>query len=311
MIRSLCFFALFAATAAAHADGTFERTLNVSASPDVFVSTGSGSIHVTPGGDGQVRVVARLHAGWAGGRDVEERIHRITENPPVEQEGNTIRIGESKDRALFNNISIDYEITAPASVALNLRSGSGDLRVENLGRFLAASSGSGSVRAHGIKGPADLRTGSGDIELDDDGAGDIKASTGSGSIRIRGFSGGLNLRTGSGDIEAQGHLASAARVVTGSGTVRLTLPQDARFNLEASTGSGSIRVHFPNAPQQNDESRHHLTGAINGGGPVLETHTGSGDIDVNGGNNRSALEHNSIRVPGAVDCAENPSDTRC
>ena len=56
-------------------------------------------------------------------------------------------------------------------------------------------------------------------------------------------------------------------------------------SLQASTGSGTIRVHFPNAPQQNDENRHHLTGAINGGGPALEARTGSGDIEINSGYN--------------------------
>ena len=290
MIRTLAITTLLAAATAAYADGSFDKTVNVSANPDLYVSTGSGYIHVTPGPEGQVHVVAHLKAGWAlGGHDVDERIRRIIANPPIRQEGNTIRIGETNDRALMNNISIDYDITAPAAVALNLRSGSGDLNVDHLGRFVSASSGSGNVRAQGVKGPAELRTGSGDIELSQDAAGDVKATTGSGTIRVHGFAGGLNLRTGSGDIEAQGRLAAAARLVSGSGTVRLTLPQDAKFNLEASTGSGSIRVHYPNAPQQNDESRHHLTGAVNGGGPVLEAHTGSGDIDVNSGYNRSSL----------------------
>jgi DUF4097 and DUF4098 domain-containing protein YvlB len=313
MIRTLTVTAILAAVSTlAHADGSFERTLTVSANPDLYVSTGSGNIHLSPGSENQVRIVAHLHAGWAGGHDVDERIQRIIANPPIQQQGNTVRVGETTDRALMNNISIDYEITAPASVALNLRSGSGEVEVNHLGRFVAATSGSGNVRAHGVKGPADLRSGSGDIELEDEASGDVKATTGSGTIRVHGFWGGLNLRTGSGDIEAQGKLSGAARLVSGSGTVRLTLPQDARFNLEASTGSGSIRVHFPNAPQQNDESRHHLTGAINGGGPTLEAHTGSGDIDVNGGgDSRSFLQRNSIHVPGAVDCADHPDDPRC
>lgn len=313
MIRTFAATAILAAAAAvAHADGSFERTVTVSANPDLYVSTGAGNIHITPGSESQIHIVAHLHGGWAAGRDADERIQRIIANPPIQQQGNTVRIGETTDRALMNNISIDYDITAPASVALNLRSGSGDVELNHLGRFVAAASGSGNVRAHGVKGPAELRSGSGDIELEDEAAGDVKASTGSGTIRVRGFSGGLNLRTGSGDIEAQGRLSVAARLVSGSGTVRLTLPQDAHFNLEASTGSGSIRVHFPNAPQQNEESRHHLTAAINGGGPTLEAHTGSGDIDVNGGgDNRSFLQRNFIHVPGAIDCADRPDDPRC
>jgi hypothetical protein len=280
MIRNLTAALLFATATAAFADADFDRTITVSAQPDLYVSTGSGSIKITPGSDNQIHIKAHVKAGWGGGHDVDERIRQIVANPPITQSGNTIRVGETTDRSLYNNISIDYEITAPASVALNLRSGSGDVEVEHVGRFLSATSGSGSVRAHGIHGPADMHSGSGDIELQQEAAGEVKAQTGSGSVRINGLDGELTARTGSGDIEANGHLTGAARLSSGSGSVHLNLTPDAHFQLESSTGSGSIRVHFPNAPQQGEDSRHHLNGAVNGGGPVLEARTGSGDIEI-------------------------------
>jgi DUF4097 and DUF4098 domain-containing protein YvlB len=281
MIRTLTAALILATATAVLADADFDRTLTVSGQADLYVSTGSGHIKINAGSDNQITVKAHVHAGSWGGSDVDSRIRQIVANPPIQQSGNTVRIGETTDRTLYNNISIDYEITAPASVALNLRSGSGDVEVEHLGRFLSATSGSGSVRAHGVHGPANLQTGSGDIELQEEAAGEVKAQTGSGSIRINGLNGALTARTGSGDIEADGHLTGAARLSSGSGSVRLNLAPDAHFDLEGSTGSGSIHVHFPNAPQQNSDSRHHLTGAVNGGGPVLEARTGSGDIEIN------------------------------
>jgi len=284
MIRTLTAAILLATATAAFADADFERTLTVSSQADLYVSTGSGHIKIFPGTDTQIHVKAHVHAsGWGNGPNVEDRIKQIVANPPIKQDGNTVRIGETNDRTLFNNISIDYDISAPASVALNLRSGSGDVEVDHVGRFLAAMSGSGSVRAHGIHGAATMQSGSGDIELQQEAAGEVKTQTGSGSIRINGLNGELTARTGSGDIEANGHLTGAARLSSGSGSVHLNLSPDAHFQLESSTGSGSIRVHFPNAPQQSDESRHHLTGAVNGGGPVLEARTGSGDIEINSG----------------------------
>ena len=84
------------------------------------------------------------------GGDMEGRIKRIVENPPISQDGNSIRVGESNDHQLFNNLSIDYVITAPASVALNLHSGSGDITIDHAGRYLSASSGSGDVRAQRV-----------------------------------------------------------------------------------------------------------------------------------------------------------------
>ena len=264
-LRLLAAATILSIATAAFASDTFDRTLKVSGQSDLYVSTGSGNIRIHPGNDSEIHVIGHVHAGWSAFGDVGSRVQRIVEAPPIVQDGNSIRIGESNDHSLFNNLSIDYEITAPSSVALNLHSGSGN------------------VRAHGIHGPAELQSGSGDLELEQDGPGDVKVKTGSGSIRVHGFNGGFMARTGSGDIEADGRLTGEANLMSGSGSVRLHLTPDARFNLEASTGSGDIRVHFPGAPQQTDYSRHHLTGSINGGGPALEIRTGSGDVEIDTG----------------------------
>lgn len=270
---------LLAATAAFSQD--FHRNVAVGAQPDVYVSTGSGNIRITPSSGSEIEVTGHLHAGWSAGGDVRSRIERIIANPPIQQTGNAIRIGETNDRALYNNISIDYEIKAPEGAALNIRSGSGDLEVNSVGRFLAASSGSGNVRAHQVHGPAELSSGSGDLELEEAAAGDVKARTGSGNIRIQGFDGSFNARSGSGDVDAAGTVKGASMVSTGSGNVRLHVAEQSRFNIEASTGSGSIRVHMPGAADTSTEhNRHHLTLAVNGGGPALSVRTGSGDIEL-------------------------------
>ncbi len=281
MIRPLILTAVLSVASVALADNTFDRTVNVSAQPDLYVSTGSGNIHIVPGNGGQIHIIGHVHAGWSAFGDVNARVQRIVENPPITQSGNSVRIGEVNDHSLFNNISIDYDINVPADVALNLHSGSGDVEVNQVGRFLSASSGSGNVRAHGVHGPADLESGSGDLELEDAGAGDVKAKTGSGNINIRGWSGMLTARTGSGNIGAEGHLQGGGSIAAGSGDVKLHLTPDSRFTLEAETGSGDIRVHMPGVVATNsDTSRHHVTTEINGGGPALQIRTGSGDIEL-------------------------------
>jgi hypothetical protein len=274
-------------TVAAHADGNFERTLSVSSQADLYVSSGSGNIRIHPGSDSEIHIKAHLKGnnGWSMGGDgasVEDRIRHIVDNPPIRQSGSEVHVGEvsPEDRKLYNNISIDYEITTPKASALNVHSGSGDVEIDNVGRYLKADTGSGNVRAHGIAGPSDLRTGSGDIELQQQAAGEVKAGTGSGNVRISGLSGGLDAHTGSGDIDANGSLTGPGILRTGSGNVRLHIGSQARFNLDAATGSGSIRVSQPGAPQGRDD-RHHVSAAINGGGPTLQVHTGSGDIEVN------------------------------
>jgi DUF4097 and DUF4098 domain-containing protein YvlB len=271
---------LLVSTAALAADHRFEKTLNVSAQPDLYVATGAGNITIHPGSGSQIQVVGHVHAGWSAFGDVDGRIEKIVENPPIVQDGNTVKVGGSNDHQLYNNISIDYDIAVPNDVALNLRSGSGDVEVNHVGRYLSGSSGSGNVRALGLHGPADMSSGSGDIELQQEGRGDVKAKSGSGNIKVHGFDGSITARTGSGDVDADGRLGGAANLASGSGNIKLHLTPDAKFNLEASTGSGDIRVHFPGAPEQDEHSRHHMTAPINGGGVPLEIRTGSGDVEI-------------------------------
>ena len=272
--------ALAAATAFA-ADGNFDRTLNVSGSPNVSVSTGSGYIHLNPGSSNQIHITAHLRSshGWmSGGSDADSRVQQIVNNPPIVQNGNDITIGERHSNDLFRNISIDYDITLPKTSAINAATGSGDVQIQDVGANIKAQSGSGSVRANGIQGPATLGTGSGDIELQQTGPGDVKAETGSGSIRLNGLSGALKASTGSGDIEAAGQPTTDWKLSTGSGSVRLIVG-NAHFNLDADTGSGTINVAQP-ITMQGSLNRHHVAGVVNGGGPTIRANTGSGDIQI-------------------------------
>ena len=163
ILRTLLAAALLV-TAAAHAD--FDRTLSVSAQPDLYVSTGSGRVHIFPGSDSQIHVKAHVHAGWNAGGDIEDRIRQINANPPIRQSGNEVHLGETNDNRLYNNITIDYEIAAPRAVALNLHTGSGDIAVDNLGRFLKADTGSGSnPRQRQSPAPPSSTPAPADIEL--------------------------------------------------------------------------------------------------------------------------------------------------
>src|SRR4051812_3677374 len=96
------------------AEGNFEKTLTVSATPTLNVSTGSGYIHINPGTDNQIHIVGHVKAGsgWmsGSGKSAEERVNEVVKNPPIEQTGNIIRVGKDQH---MNNISIDYDITAP------------------------------------------------------------------------------------------------------------------------------------------------------------------------------------------------------
>lgn len=281
-VRALTAALLTLATSAAFAAGRdFDRTLNVNAAPNVSISTGSGYIHVRPGSDSQVHVVGHVHPSnsWFN-NDSESRVQQIVNNPPIAQNGNDITIGDTHSNDLYRNIGIDYDITLPRTSSIRAGSGSGDVDIQNVGSYLKASSGSGNVHAQGVHGPADLQTGSGNIFLQQSASGDVRAQTGSGSIQLNGISGGLKAGTGSGDIEASGNPASDWKLDTGSGSIHLNLGSSARFNLNASTGSGSVRTAQAIA-MQGEINKHHVNGTVNGGGPTIRANTGSGDISIN------------------------------
>jgi hypothetical protein len=261
------------------ADGTFDKTVHVSGTPTLSLNTGSGYIHVTPGSDNEIHIIGHVHANHWGGGDFgspEDRVKQVVANPPIEQAGNIITVGKHTS---YHNVSIDYEVTTPKGTDLEANSGSGDLRIADLGGSLKADTGSGSIEANGLSGRVALETGSGDIRAEMHSAPDVKAQTGSGSIRLQGVTGGLYAETGSGDIEIAGQPGANWKLETGSGSVTLDTGGKARFSLDATTGSGSVHSDPPISTHGSLE-RHHITGDINGGGATVRVETGSGDIRI-------------------------------
>lgn len=274
---ALAALAVLVPAAARAADGTFDRTLHVSGAVMLSVHTGSGYIHVNPGPAGEIHIVGHVHAnGWGMGSSAEDRVQRVVNNPPIEQSGNTVTIGRHQD--WMNNVSIDYDVTAPRGTQLDAESGSGDLRLADLDGPLQASTGSGDIEAQGFTGHVVLDSGSGTIHAELQASNDVRARAGSGDIQIRGVSGPLFAETGSGNIEVGGRPASGWELRSGSGEITLNVG-NAPFTLDASTGSGDVRSDPPISTHGSLE-RHHLSGEVNGGGPTVRVETGSGDIRI-------------------------------
>ena len=264
---ALCFVALSAcdvieiAAQSERARGTFERTLNVNGPVDLSVRSGSGSIQIRTGTGDRVRIVGRVSAGSSrDALDPAERIRRIEANPPVSQNANVIRIGDTQDDPVYRNVSISYELTVPANTRINSQTGSGSQSIGSVDGPVRAQTGSGSIRIERTGGSLQAQTGSGDIQADSV-SGEVHAQTGSGSIDVR--------QVAKADVTMQ----------TGSGSVTLTLPSDAGYTLDAQTGSGSISTAQP-LTIQGRMGRHHVTGTVRGGGQSVRVRTGSGSIDI-------------------------------
>jgi len=309
-----------AAAIPAHAavEGHFDRTLTVSGPVDLEVETGSGSIAIHPGSADKVEIHASIRAssGWhVSDSEAEAKVHSLESNPPIVQDGNTIRVGHIEDKDLSHNISITYELVVPAATHLRTQSGSGSqtiqgiegpvdsntgsgtLKISEIGKevrartgsgsievdsvhsSLRASTGSGSIRALGIAGGLNASTGSGSVKLEQTAPGDVEVSTGSGGIELAGVKGSIHVSTGSGSIRAEGEPAGEWRLRTASGSVTVRLPEQAAFDVEARTSSGHIESSHPITVQGTISPRE-LRGKARGGGPLLELSTSSGNIHI-------------------------------
>lgn len=263
----------FAAVPALANEATFERTLSVNGHVELSVSTGSGHIHITHGSGDRVHIFGRVKSNWGGN---EDKVREIAANPPIEQTGNIIRIGERHEN--YHNISIDYDIEAPANSFLAASSGSGDITDDGVGENAKLSTGSGSIHAVGLQGGFSANTGSGNIYAEQSGQGDVKVQTGSGTIELKGVHGALRAGTGSGGIKVTGTPTSDWKLETGSGSIEFWAGS-AAFTLDASTGSGSVHTDQEMSVQGSFD-KHHIVGKVHGGGPTVRIETGSGDVRV-------------------------------
>lgn len=231
---------------------------------------------------------------WGGSSD--DAVSRVASNPPINQAGNIIRVGEGSGD-FMRHVSIDYEITTPANTMLTAESGSGDLQLSNLNGTVRAHTGSGSIRADKLgagsrletgsgsieatqlMGSTTLQTGYGDVRAEFASAGDVVAGTGSGSIKLANVQGAMKAETGSGSLEISGQPTSPWKLETGSGDITMQVSGNAGFTVDAQTGSGDVKTNLP-LTVRGPLNKHHVTGTVNGGGPTIKAETGSGDVRI-------------------------------
>ena len=296
-------------------EGSFDRTLTVTGPVDLDISTGSGDIRIRAGSSSAVKVHGLIRARDDSNRRGEEKVRFLEANPPIEQTGNTLRIGNIQDRSYSRNVSISFELEVPVETRVKGNTGSGSLSVEGINGPLDGSTGSGDVSAsnieghvkvdtgsgsvtlHAVKGGAEADTGSGDvrasqiagpfkadtgsgsIRLEQTAPGDVDVDTGSGDVEVHGVRGALKADTGSGRITAGGEVSDKWKLSAGSGDIDVQLSSNAVFDLYAHTDSGTVKSDHP-VTATGTFTPKEIRGKVRGGGPLMEIETGSGNIHI-------------------------------
>ncbi len=213
-----------------------------------------------------------------------------------------------------DHVSVDYTVTVPASVSVDLHSISGAIKVTGVHGSLRSETISGNVTISDAPKLEAAKTVSGDVLLTGiTSDGDVSASSISGNVRAKGVKArGLDLGIISGDISVSditcerlgvksisGSVEYAGAIVKGgryeisahSGAVRLLLANPAGFELNANSFSGSIRSELPltiggEAARRDGSSRgrrdagntHSMRATFGDGSATLVVRTFSGDI---------------------------------
>ncbi len=176
-----------------------------------------------------------------------------------------------------------------ASGSARLRTKVGSVRVEIMEGELDAETRAGSIRVGRVSDTARLATGSGSIQVAEALNG-LEAHAGAGDIRISRASGALNLTSGAGNIAVELREGPPLRdsvLSTAVGSVFVGLPESLALTVEATVRLAqgrqgivsdfpSIRIRRPLGVLGGAEAN----GSINGGGAVLRSSTGIGQIEI-------------------------------
>jgi DUF4097 and DUF4098 domain-containing protein YvlB len=278
MIVTLATVLLTASTMTAHTDTTF----SVPTGSRLSVNNFGGVIAVRPWGKNAVRIEAE-HSERA----------RIS----VDRQGTSFEVTASTRRGI--PARIDYKITAPAWMALNLEGVYTDVSVEGWKSDILAETVKGEVNVQGgegliklssVEGEVTLTGGRGRIELTavnegvnvSDVAGDLTVDAVNGDVLLaRIKSKLLEASTVNGDVHFSGPIDDAGRYRFSShnGDIEIIIADRTNATIAVSTFSGGIESDFP-IQIQDSRKGHRMSFTLGTGKASIDLETFEGTINL-------------------------------
>lgn len=281
------------------ADITFHKTLTASGTVNLNVCNNSGLIHVAGVAGNSVQISANVHKNnWHSMASTDD-MKNVAANPPIHQTGSAIQVGNNNTCGanVLHNIDIDYEISVPKDATLVVKSVSGTIHVDSITGFVHAGTGSGDIFINGIgtnswlatsSGNLDIqgahgtllaKIGAGNLNIHDSDVTDALLELGSGNITATNLKGGVRAITGKGDITMAGSPTAEWELRTSNGAIHFQSDPNAKFELDAEAGAGTIDSTLP-SPLSGHITSGVLRGPVRGGGPDVRIFTGNGNITL-------------------------------
>jgi len=215
----------------------------------------------------------------------------------IERSAGTVRIRE--DRRWDDDDDLDYRLTVPASMALDLRGSETDVRVEGTTGEVNIDLLDGDVYVRGGSGRVTIRTDDGEIDAEDL-AGRIRLSSMDGDVTLSGASGEIEIdatdgaitmleieaatvvaNTVDGDVWFDGVLAPSGsyRLTTHDGDVTVRIPEDSDAQVRMARHDGEFTSDFPMTLQRLPMGRR-IEFNLGRGGAELQIEAFDGDITL-------------------------------
>ena len=292
------------------AEQTERKTVQLSGITSLDVGNVSGDITVTrgSGSDATIEVIKTARAGSdQAAREMLQFVEVVSSTRSGRGDIHVQYPNDSVWRHRNVNVSVTFNVTAPAGVRLSAKSVSGSIKVSDIKGELSVETVSGNVRVASAGRLATAKSISGNVEVVDtqvDGA--LEASSVSGNVILHrlnarrldlgSVSGDVRLldiqsdrvdaQSISGTIEFSGALARNGRydLKSHSGEIRVTVAAGGGFELNATSFSGEVRSELPITTHgvEGDRGRRRrtLSGTYGDGSAVLDLTTFSGSIVI-------------------------------
>jgi DUF4097 and DUF4098 domain-containing protein YvlB len=204
-----------------------DTTLAVPPTARLQLQTQSGSIKVTAWDRNEMRVHAE---------------HGMRDQIEINVRGSVVEVDAQRRRG--GPAAVDYEITVPRTMSLELSGQETEIEVEGVTGSISAESVEGGVTIRGAGGPVEVHTVEGNVVID--GArGEVKVEGVEGDITITNVVGDLTVETTDGDVTLENVDAANVDVSTVDGDVHYsgTIRDRGRYGFSAH--SGDIVVAMP------------------------------------------------------------------
>lgn len=203
-----------------------DTTVSVPAGARLQLSNHAGTIKVSSWDRAELRVQAEH-----GSRDVVE----------IDVRGAVVRVRADREYGMPS--FVEYDITVPRGMAVDLDGVETEMTVEGVGGDLSVESVEGAITVRGAGGAVKLNSVEGDIVLDG-GRGRISLEGVDGTIRVTGARGDIVVETVDGDVTLEGIESANVDVGTVEGTITYSgaIQDGGRYRLTSHEGDVVLLV---------------------------------------------------------------------